>query len=91
MPLVYLCYASWFAVDEAVRLREARSSAATAANNLSASNQMLEKSLNRLASGSKIVSPSDDAGGLAVSMQLAAAAKRQGAVNNNIGNAISFL
>jgi flagellin len=52
---------------------------------------MLQKSLNRLSSGSKIVSPADDAGGLAVSMKLSATAKRQGAVNNNIANATSYL
>ena len=52
---------------------------------------MLQKSLNRLSSGSKIVSPADDAGGLAVAMKLSAAARRQGAVNTNIANAVSFL
>jgi flagellin len=52
---------------------------------------MLQKSLNRLSSGSKIVNPSDDAGGLAVSMKLSAAARRQGAVATNIGNAVSLL
>jgi flagellin len=67
------------------------SSATIAANNLASSNAMLQKSLNRLSSGSKIVNPSDDAGGLAVSMKLSAAAKRQGAVASNIGNATSFL
>jgi flagellin len=67
------------------------SSATTASNNLAASNAMLQKSLNRLSSGSKIVNPSDDAGGLAVSMKLSAAAKRQGAVASNIGNSTSFL
>ncbi|MBL9202602.1 MAG: flagellin [Opitutaceae bacterium] len=66
-------------------------SAIQAANNLAFSNDMLQKSLNRLSSGSKIVSPADDAGGLAVAMKLTATARRQGAVNNNIGNAISFL
>jgi len=66
-------------------------SATVASNNLAASNSALQKSLNRLSSGSKIVNPSDDAGGLAVSMKLSAAAKRQGAVANNIGNAVSFL
>jgi flagellin len=65
--------------------------ATTASNNLAASNSSLQRSLNRLSSGSKIVSPSDDAGGLAVSMKLSAAAKRQGAVSNNVGNAVSFL
>jgi flagellin len=65
--------------------------ATVASNNLAASNSMLQKSLNRLSSGSKIVSPSDDAGGLAVSMKLSASAVRQGAINNNLGNAVSFL
>lgn len=67
------------------------SSATVAANNLASSNKMLQKSLNRLSSGSKIVNPSDDAGGLAVSMKLSAAAKRQGAVASNIGNSTSYL
>ena len=62
-----------------------------ASNNLSVSNSMLQKSLNRLSSGSRIVNPSDDAGGLAVSMKLSAAAVRQGAVAANIGNAVSLL
>lgn len=66
-------------------------SATVASNNLAASNSMLQKSINRLSSGSKIVSPSDDAGGLAVSMKLSAAARRQGAVASNIGNAVSLL
>ncbi|PAW68983.1 MAG: flagellin [Opitutia bacterium Tous-C1TDCM] len=65
--------------------------ATVAANNLAASNASLQKSLNRLSSGSKIVTPADDAGGLAVSMKLSAAARRQGAVTTNIGNAVSFL
>jgi flagellin len=65
--------------------------ATVASGNLSASNANLQKSLNRLSSGSKIVNPSDDAGGLAVSMKLSAAAKRQGAASNNIANTVSFL
>ena len=65
--------------------------ATMAANNLANSNSMLQKSLNRLSSGSKIVSPADDAGGLAVSMKLSAAAKRSGAAMTNIGNSVSFL
>jgi flagellin len=65
--------------------------ATVASNNLAISNSMLQKSLNRLSSGSKIVSPADDAGGLAVSMKLSASAVRQGAVANNIGNAVSLL
>jgi flagellin len=65
--------------------------ATIASNNLAISNDNLQKSLNRLSSGSKIVSPADDAGGLAVSMKLSAAAKQLGAQKNNIGNAVSFL
>jgi flagellin len=67
------------------------SAATVASNNLAASNTMLQRSLNRLSSGSKIVNPSDDAGGLAVSMKLSAAAKRSGAAATNIGNAVSYL
>lgn len=67
------------------------SAASVASNNLAASNSMLQKSLNRLSSGSKIVSPADDAGGLAVSVKLTAAAKRSAAANTNIGNSMSYL
>src|SRR5688572_24717349 len=66
-------------------------SATVASNNLASSNANLQRSLNRLSSGSKIVNPADDAGGLAVSMKLSAAAKRSGAAASNIGNSISFL
>jgi flagellin len=52
---------------------------------------MLQKSLNRLSSGSKIVTPSDDAGGLAVAMKLSAASTRQGATQSVLGNAVSYL
>lgn len=62
-----------------------------AAANLSASNNLLQKSLARLSSGSKIVNPADDAGGLAVSMRLQAAIRRTDAVNTNVANAGSFL
>ena len=65
--------------------------ATVASDNLAISNSNLQKSLNRLSSGSKIVNPSDDAGGLAVAMKLSAAAKRSAAAGNNIGNAVSFL
>jgi len=67
-------------------------SAATAAShNLQKSNVLLQKSLSRLSSGMKINNPSEDAGGLAVSMKLEASIKRTNAVNTNIQNAISFL
>ena len=66
--------------------------AATAAsNNLALSNSMLQRSLNRLSSGSRIVSPADDAGGTAVAMRLSANAKRSGSATTNINNAVSLL
>mgnify|MGYP003351782809 CR=1 FL=1 len=65
--------------------------ATVASNNLTAANSMLQKSLNRLSSGTKIVDPADDAGGLAVSMRLSSAARRSGAAITNINNSISFL
>lgn len=65
--------------------------ATIASNNLASSTTSLQRSLNRLSSGSKIVNPSDDAGGLAVSMKLSAAAKRSAAANSNVGNVTSYL
>ena len=67
------------------------SAASTAARNLSSSNAMLQKSLARLSSGSKITAPSDDAGGLAVSMKMEAAIRRTDAASTNVANAVSFL
>src|SRR5258708_9410511 len=66
-------------------------SAINAAHDVATSSSMVQKSLNRLSSGSKIVTPADDAGGLAVSMKLSAAATRSGAVESNIGNSVSLL
>ncbi|MET0262915.1 MAG: flagellin [Rariglobus sp.] len=66
-------------------------SATVASNNLASSSANLQKSLNRLSSGSKIVNPSDDAGGLGVSMRLSAAAKRSGAAATNVANSVSYL
>ena len=65
--------------------------AVTASYHLSRNNAALQKSLTRLSSGSRINKPSDDAGGLAVSMKLNASISRLQGVNNNIQNAISFL
>ena len=65
--------------------------ATIAANNLAGSSTLLQRSLNRLSSGSKIVNPADDAGGLAVAMKLSAAAHRQGATIGNISNTVSYL
>jgi flagellin-like hook-associated protein FlgL len=51
----------------------------------------LNKSLARLSSGSKIVDPTDDAGGLAVSMKLSAAINRNVRAQQNVQNSISLL
>ncbi len=60
------------------------------ANYLNVSNTQLAKSLARLSSGSKIIVPSDDAAGLAVSSRLEAQVKRLDAALNNVVNAVSF-
>jgi len=57
---------------------------------LAESSARLTKSLGRLSSGSKIVSPEDDAAGLGVSLRFDAQIHRIGATSNNVGNAISF-
>jgi flagellin len=62
-----------------------------AAYNLGSTNVNLQKSLQRLSSGSRINNSSDDAGGLAVSMKLSASIRRTEATQANVNNAISFL
>ena len=54
-------------------------------------NNLLTKSLQRLSSGKRIVSPSDDAGGLAVGMKIESSLKRAQASRLNTQNGISFL
>ena len=58
---------------------------------LGRNNKALQKSLSRLSSGNRITTPSDDAGGLAVSMKLNSAVNRLEGASKNIQNAISFL
>lgn len=65
--------------------------AINASRNLGMSNAMLSRSLARLSSGSKIVKPSDDAAGLAVSEKLQAQNARITAATTNVQNAISFV
>ena len=67
------------------------SAATSAAYNLSNTNVNLQRSLNRLSSGSRINSSFDDAGGLAVSMKLSASIRRTEATTANVNNAIAFL
>jgi flagellin len=59
--------------------------------NLGKANEALQKSLSRLSSGRRIVNSSDDAGGLAVSMKMAAAQKRTEATAINLRNIVSYL
>ena len=65
--------------------------ATAAAYNLSSANVNLQRSLNRLSSGSRINSSFDDAGGLAVSMKLSASIRRTEATQANVNNALSLL
>jgi flagellin len=67
------------------------SAATAAAYNLSNTNVNLQRSLNRLSSGSRINSSFDDAGGLAVSMKLSASIRRTEATQANVNNALSYL
>jgi len=62
-----------------------------AAYSLSNSNVNLQRSLQRLSSGSRINSSFDDAGGLAVSMKMSASIRRTEATQANVGNAIAIL
>jgi flagellin len=66
-------------------------SASLASYNLNNTNFNLQKSLNRLSSGSRINSSFDDAGGLAVSMKMSASIRRTEATQANVGNSLAFL
>ena len=65
--------------------------ASLASYNLSSTNVNLQRSLNRLSSGSRINSSYDDAGGLAVSMKLSASIRRTEATQANVNNALALL
>ncbi|HTI97850.1 MAG TPA: flagellin [Dongiaceae bacterium] len=64
--------------------------AQVSSHNLQTSQNRLSASLSRLSSGSKIVTPSDNAAGLAVASRLDAQVARINAATDNVGNAISF-
>ena len=66
-------------------------SATVATMHLSKNQDSLRQSINRLSSGSRIVRPVDDAGGLAVSMKLESKIVRLSGAQKNIENAQSFL
>ena len=65
--------------------------AASSARMLNINHAQLQRSLTKLSTGKRINSPADDAGGLAVSMKMSAAIRRNSAVQNNVNNAIAFL
>lgn len=67
------------------------SSAALASFHLAKNQSALQKSLTRLSSGSRIVQPVDDAGGLAVAMKMESAIVRLSGAEKNVQNATSFL
>ena len=67
------------------------STASDASRHLTFNTDALRKSMMRLSSGSRIVQPVDDAGGLAVSMKLKSAVTRLSGAQINVQNAISFL
>ena len=58
---------------------------------LSKNNALLQRSMERLASGKKVSTPVDDPGGLAVGMKLSSSINRLAGAQNNVQNAISFL
>jgi flagellin len=64
--------------------------ALNAAFNLDRSQDLLNASLNRLSSGSKIVSPADDPAGLAVSDSLTGDNQRLSAASTNVQNTLSY-
>jgi flagellin len=64
--------------------------AARAHRLLADSTAKLNGALQRLASGSKIVNPQDDAAGMAVATKFNAAISRNNAVQNNIASALSY-
>jgi flagellin len=66
-------------------------SAIGAAYNLNQSNAKLQHALAELSSGSKIVNPSDDAGGLAVSIRMNSTIADTNAASSNVANGQSFL
>ncbi len=65
--------------------------ATRASKYLAANHQNLQKSLDRLSSGKRITSASDDAGGLAVSMKLEHSINGLKGTANGISNGISML
>ena len=67
-------------------------SAAASSNYYLGKNQeLLQKSIKKLASGKKLIAPNDDPGSLSVAMKLNASISRLSGARNNVQNATSFL
>ncbi len=66
-------------------------SSTLASYNLQKSSDLLQKSLARLSSGTRIATTSDDAGGVAVAMKMSASVKRTQSTATNVANALSLL
>ena len=67
-------------------------SAAASSNYYLGKNQeLLQKSIKKLASGKKLISPNDDPGSLSVAMKLNASISRLSGARNNVQNGTSFL
>ncbi len=64
--------------------------AMAASNTLERTNQALNKSLQRLSSGNRIINPADDAAGLAVAANMRAEANRVSAARSNVANGVSY-
>lgn len=60
------------------------------ARDLNRANDLLGRSLNRLSSGSRIISPSDDSAGVGRAEKLSAQNKRVQAATTNVQNAVSY-
>src|SRR6185503_11973309 len=77
-------------LTERVMVINTNISAQSSARLLGESTAKLSKSLARLSSGSKIVSPEDDVAGQAVSTHFEAQIRRISAASANVGNAVAF-
>ncbi len=77
-------------MEGVVMVINTNTSAASSARLLNDSSVKLSKSLARLSSGSRIVSPEDDAGGMAVSLRFDAQINRIRAASSNVSNAVAY-
>ena len=62
-----------------------------ASNHLASSNAAVQKSMDRMSTGKRINSSSDDAGGMGVSALIHSRMQRQVRLRENLNNSMSFL